>query len=48
MTKSNQPSFVGLFENSGASLVMNVKDAEEIKIDDALIVDEPLDRTAES
>jgi hypothetical protein len=47
MTKSNQPSFLGLFENNGASFVMNVNDAAEIKIDDALIVDEPSDQTDE-
>jgi hypothetical protein len=47
MTKSNQPSFLGLFENNGAAFVMNVNDAAEIQIEDASIVNEPLDATAE-
>jgi hypothetical protein len=40
--------FNGLVANSGESLVTNVNDESEIKIDDTLIVDDPFDRTVES
>jgi hypothetical protein len=47
MTKLNTPVFNGLVPNNGVSCVTKVREASEINIAPALIVNEPLDQTVE-
>jgi hypothetical protein len=47
MTKLNTPSLNGLVPNNGAPFVTKVREASEINIAPALIVNEPLDQTVE-